>query len=56
MQPILIRFPPELLARLKAQSAAKGVPLAELIRYIMEQWLDRKLVLNQSTIDTKPQS
>lgn len=55
VKPVPIRFEEDLLARLQSQAEAKGVSLANLVRSVMENWLDGKYQY-KSTIDTKPGS
>jgi predicted DNA-binding protein len=42
MKAILIRFEPEMLARLRALAESNGMSVANLIRFIVSEWLKSK--------------
>jgi hypothetical protein len=50
MKPTIIRFEPAALTRLQRQAELKGVSLAELVRVVMDNWIDGKYQ-SKSTID-----
>lgn len=55
LKPILLRFEPDLLARLQSQAERKGVSLAALVRIVMTKWLNGEYQ-PKSTIDSKPEA
>lgn len=40
--PLQVRMPPELIASVRAATAEEGTSMSELVRELLERWLERR--------------